>query len=305
MTSVAPRLDSLATLPTLPKAAQLHGWRRTWYRYRQRKSAVVALAFVLLMALVGIFAPVLAPHDPAEQGVFRERFASSSSEHWLGTDQLARDVLSRMMFGLRTSLLACLMAVVIAVAAGFILGVLSGYLGGIVDSLLMRLVDGILSIPGLLMVMSIVGILGPGLRNAMIGLAIVFTPVFARLVRGQVLSTKEDVYVEAARVMGAKDSRIVFRHIVPNSIAPIIVQALMTMGLALLVEGTLAYLGLSVKPPKTSLGSLLQNGFAFKERSQRMIWLPGLAITSLSWAFNVIADGLRDAIGRQEIGGGA
>jgi peptide/nickel transport system permease protein len=304
MTSVA-RLDSLATLPTLPKAAQLHGWRRTWYRYRQRKSAVVALGFVVLMVLVGILAPVLAPHDPAEQGGFRERFNSSSSEHWLGTDQLARDVLSRMMFGLRTSLLACLMAVVIAVTAGFILGVLSGYLGGVIDSLLMRLVDGILSIPGLLMVMSIVGILGPGLRNAMIGLAIVFTPVFARLVRGQVLSTKEDVYVEAARVMGAKDSRIVFRHIVPNSIAPIIVQALMTMGLALLVEGTLAYLGLSVKPPKTSLGSLLQQGFAFKERSQRMIWLPGLAITSLSWAFNVIADGLRDAIGRQEIGGGA
>ena len=306
MTSVAPRLDSLTTLPTLPKAAQLHGWRRTWYRFRQRKSAVVALGFVVLMVLVGILAPVLAPHDPAEQNTGAgQRFASSSAEHWLGTDHLGRDVTSRMMFGLRTSLLACLMAVVIAVTAGFIIGVLSGYLGGVVDSLLMRLADGILSIPGLLMVMSIVGILGPGLRNAMIGLAIVFTPVFARLVRGQVLSTKEDVYVEAARVMGAKDSRIVFRHIVPNSIAPIIVQALMTMGLALLVEGTLAYLGLSVKPPKTSLGSLLQQGFAFKERSQRMIWLPGLAITSLSWAFNVIADGLRDAIGRQEIGGGA
>jgi peptide/nickel transport system permease protein len=183
--------------------------------------------------------------------------------------------------------------------------VLSGYVGGVVDALLMRLVDGILSIPGLLMVMAIVGILGPGLRNAMIGLSVVFTPVIARLVRGQVLSTKSDVYVEASRVMGAKDSRIVLRHIVPNSIAPIIVQALMTMGLALLVEGTLSYLGLSVKPPKTSLGSLLQNGFAYKERSQRMIWLPGLAITLLSWAFNVIADGLRDAIGRQEIGGGA
>ena len=305
MTSLVPRVESLATLPTLPKAAQLHGWRRTWYRFRQRKSAVVALAFVLLMVLVGILAPVLAPHDPSDQLFLQDRFAGFSGDHLLGTDHLGRDVLSRMMFGLRTSLLACLLAVVISVTAGFIIGVLSGYIGGIVDSLLMRLVDGILSIPGLLMVMAIVGILGPGLRNAMIGLSIVFTPVFARLVRGQVLSTKEDVYVEAARVMGAKDSRIVFRHIVPNSIAPIIVQALMTMGLALLVEGTLAYLGLSVKPPKTSLGSLLQNGFAFKERSQRMIWLPGLAITALSWAFNVIADGLRDAIGRQEIGGGA
>ena len=302
--TIAGPIETAATLPTLPKAAQLHGWRRTWYRFRQRKSAVVALAFVVLMVLLAILAPVIAPHDPADQHL-TDRFASFSGEYWFGTDNLGRDMLSRMLFGLRNSLLACLLAVAIALAAGFIIGVVSGYVGGVVDSLLMRLVDGILSIPGLLMVMAIVGILGPGLRNAMIGLSIVFTPVFSRLVRGQVLSTKEDVYVEASRVMGAKDSRIVLRHIVPNSIAPIIVQALMTMGLALLVEGTLSYLGLSVKPPKTSLGSLLQNGFANKEQTQRMIWLPGLAITSLSWAFNVIADGLRDAIGRQELGGGA
>ena len=304
MTSVAPRLDALTALPTLPKAAQLHGWRRTWFRFRQRKSAVIALGFVVVMVLIAVLAPVLAPYDTAEQHL-QDRFASSSGKYWLGTDNLGRDALSRMMFGLRTSLLACLLAVAIALTAGFIIGVVSGYVGGIVDSLLMRLCDGILAIPGLLMVMAIVGILGPGLRNAMIGLSIAFTPTFARLVRGQVLSTKSDVYVEAARVMGAKDSRIVFRHIVPNSVAPIIVQALMTMGLALLVEGTLSYLGLSVKPPRTSLGSLLQGGFAYKERSQRMIWLPGMAITLLSWAFNVIADGLRDAIGRQEIGGGA
>ena len=209
------------------------------------------------------------------------------------------------MFGLRTSLLACLMAVTIALIAGFIIGVISGYVGGAIDSVLMRLVDGILSIPTLLLLMAIIGVLGPGLRNAMIALAVVFTPTFARLVRGQVLATKSDVYVEAARVMGAKDSRIVFRHIVPNSLAPIIVQALMTMGLALLAEGTLSYLGLSIKPPGTSLGTLLQRGFSYKERSQRMILIPGFAILLLTWSFNVIADGLRDAIGRQEIGGTA
>ena len=303
MTSVA-RLDTTATLPTLPKAAQLHGWRRTWYRFRQRKSAVVALGYVVFMVIIAVLAPVIAPHEPADQNL-QDRFASFSGEYLFGTDQLGRDLLSRMLFGLRTSLLACLLAVAIALTAGFIIGILSGYIGGVVDSLLMRLVDGILAIPGLLMVMAIVGILGPGLRNAMIGLSVAFTPTFARLVRGQVLSTKSDVYVEAASVMGARDSRIVFRHIVPNSVAPIIVQALMAMGLALLVEGTLSYLGLSVKPPGTSLGSLLQQGFAYKEQTQRPIWLPGLAITSLSWAFNVIADGLRDAIGRQEIGGGA
>ena len=247
---------------------------------------------------------MLAPFDPAEQHL-TDRFAGFSSTYWLGTDDLGRDLLSRLLFGLRTSLLACLMAVTIALIAGFIIGVFSGYVGGAVDSVLMRIVDGILSIPTLLLLMAIIGVLGPGLRNAMIGLAVVFTPTFARLVRGQVLSTKSDVYVEAARVMGAKDSRIVFRHIVPNSLAPIIVQALMTMGLALLAEGTLSYLGLSIKPPGTSLGTLLQRGFAYKERSQRMILIPGFAILLLTWSFNVIADGLRDAIGRQEIGGAA
>lgn len=302
MTSVAPRLEALDSLVTLPKGAQLHGWRRTWFRFRQRKSAVVALGFVVLMALLAVLAPVLAPHDPADIDA-TARYAGFSGKYWLGTDDLGRDLLSRMLFGLRTSLLACLMAVAIALAAGFIIGVLSGYLGGAVDSILMRLVDGILSIPSILLLMSIIGVLGGGLRNAMIGLSIIFTPTFARLVRGQVLATKSDVYVEAARVMGATDKRIVFRHIVPNSFAPIIVQGLMTMGLALLAEGTLSYLGLSIKPPGTSLGTLLQRGFAYKERYQRGIWLPGLTITLLSWSFNVIADGLRDAIGRQEIGG--
>lgn len=304
MTTVGRRLDTIAALPTLPKAAQLHGWRRTWFRFRQRTSAVVALSYVVVIVLIAVMAPVLAPHDPAEQNL-QDRFATFSTKYWLGTDDLGRDLTSRMMFALRTSLVACLLAVTLALVAGFVIGVVSGYVGGVVDSVLMRLIDGVLSVPSLLLVMAIVGVLGPGIRNAMIGLAVIFTPTFARLVRAQVMSTKSDVYVEAARVMGAKDSRIIFRHIVPNSIAPIIVQALMTMGLALLAEGTLSYLGLSIKPPGTSLGTLLQRGFSYKERSQRPIWLPGMAITSLSWAFNVIADGLRDAIGRQEIGGAA
>jgi ABC-type dipeptide/oligopeptide/nickel transport system permease subunit len=247
---------------------------------------------------------VIAPFEPAEQNL-QDRWSGSTSTYWFGTDDLGRDILSRMLFGLRTSLLACLMAVTLALFAGFVIGVIAGYFGGAVDSILMRIIDGILAVPSLLLLMAIIGVLGGGLRNAMIGLSIVFTPTLARLVRGQVLATKADVYVEAARVMGATDKRIVFRHIVPNSFAPIIVQALMTMGLALLVEGTLSYLGLSIKPPGTSLGTILQRGFQFKERGQRMILLPGLTITLLSWSFNVIADGLRDAISRQEIGGSA
>jgi peptide/nickel transport system permease protein len=287
----------------LPAAARLHGWRRTWYRYRHRPSAVIALAFIVVVVALATLAPVIAPYDPADQHL-RDRFSSFSSKYWLGTDDLGRDLLSRMLYGLRTSLVASLMAVAIALVAGFLIGVASGYVGGWLDTVLMRAMDGVLSIPGLLLAMGIIGVLGPGLRNAMLALSVIFTPTFARLVRGQVLATKEDVYVEAARVSGATDSRVVWRHIVPNSLSPIIVQALITMGLALLAEGALSYLGLSVKTPGTSLGTLVQRGFSYKERTQRLIIIPGLAITSLAWAFNVIADGLRDAIGRQELGGG-
>jgi ABC-type dipeptide/oligopeptide/nickel transport system permease subunit len=298
-------VTDLALEPTLalPAAARLHGWRRTWYRFRHRPAAVVALAFVGVVVALAVLAPVIAPYDPADQHT-RDRFASFSSKYWLGTDDLGRDLLSRMLYGLRASLVASLLAVTIALVAGFLIGVTSGYVGGKVDMVLMRLMDGILSIPGVLLAMAIIGVLGPGVRNAMLALSVIFTPTFSRLVRGQVLATKEEVYVEAARVAGATDTRVVLRHIVPNSLSPIIVQALITMGLALLAEGALSYLGLSVQSPGTSLGTLVQRGFSYKERTQRLIVIPGLMITALAWSFNLIADGLRDAIGRQELGGG-
>jgi len=262
----------------------------------------VALGFILVVVAFAVLAPVIAPYDPAKVHA-RDRFAGISSKYWLGTDDLGRDLFSRLLYGLRTSLVASLLAVAIALAVGFVIGVVSGYVGGRVDSVLMRAMDGVLAIPGLLLALAIIGVLGPGLRNAMLALSVIFAPTFARLVRGQVLATKEEVYVEAARVSGATDRRIVWRHVVPNSLSPIIVQALITMGLALLAEGALSYLGLSVKTPGTSLGTLVQRGFSYKERTQRLIVIPGLMITLLAWAFNVIADGLRDAIGRQELGG--
>jgi peptide/nickel transport system permease protein len=293
-----------STVSGLPRAAQLHGWRRTWYRFRQRRAAMVALAFVVLMLLAAILAPLLAPFDPAEQHL-GDRFLGFSGKFWLGTDDLGRDLLSRMLYGLRTSLLASAISVALALVLGFLLGVLAGYVGGKLDVVLMRLTDGVLAIPSLLMTMAIIGVLGIGLRSVTIGLGVTFAPTFARLCRGQVLAVKEEQFVEAARVAGASDWRIVRRHVVPNAISPVIVQALMTMGFALLAEGALSYLGLSVRPPGSSLGTLLQRGFAYKERSQHAIIMPGLVITSLSWAFNIVADGLRDAIGRGELGGGA
>ena len=303
MTVTAPITPIGAVAPDLPAAAQLHGWRRTWYRFRQRRSAMLALAFVVLTLLAAVLAPLIARYDPAKLHT-SDRFKGFSGKYWFGTDDLGRDLLSRMLYGLRTSLLASFSAVVLAVVVGFILGIASGYLGGKTDTLLMRLTDGVLAIPSLLMTMAIIGVIGIGLKSVIIGLGIAFAPTFARLCRAQVLAVKEEQFVEAARVAGSRDMSIVRRHIVPNAISPIIVQALMTMGFALLAEGALSYLGLSVRPPGSSLGTLLQRGFAYKERSTHAIIMPGLAITSLSWAFNVVADGLRDAIGRGELGGG-
>jgi peptide/nickel transport system permease protein len=288
----------------LPAAARLHGWRRTWFRFRQRKSAVIALTFVVVMLLAAIFAPLIAPFDPAKQHL-RDRFMGFSSTYWLGTDDLGRDMLSRMLFGLRTSLLASAAAVAVALVIGLAIGTISGYVGGRLDNFVMRVIDGFLAVPGLLMIMAIIGVLGAGLRSVIIGLAVAFTPTFARLCRGQVLAVKEEQFVEAARVMGANDRRIVLRHVIPNSMSPVIVQALMSMGFALLAEGALSYLGLSVRPPGSSLGTLLKRGFDYKEQSQLLIIMPGLVITLMSWAFNVVADGLRDAIGRDEVGTGS
>ena len=288
-------------LEGLPKVAQLHGWRRTWYRFRQRRSAMAALIFLVLMLVVTLLAPALAPYAPSDQHL-SDRFSGFSTTYWLGTDDLGRDILSRGMFGLRTSLLASSVAVAIALAIGFVIGTASGYLGGFTDGLLMRINDGVMAVPGLLMTMAIIGVLGPGLRSVTIGLGVAFSPTFARLCRGQVLEVKEEQYVEAARVSGARDGRILFRHIVPNAVSPIIVQALMAVGFALLAESALSFLGLSVRPPDASLGSLLQRGFAYRERSQLLIIVPGVMITALAWAFNLVADGLRDAIGRADVG---
>jgi peptide/nickel transport system permease protein len=289
--------------PDLPRAALLHGWRRTWFRFRQRKTALVAFLFLVVMLLTAVLAPVLAPHDPARQ-YLRDRNQGIGRDYLLGTDDLGRDLLSRLMYGLRTSLLAAFIAVCIALLIGLVLGVVAGWVGRWLDAVLMRLTDGVIAIPGLLMTMAIIGVLGPGLRSIIIGLGVAFSPTFARLFRAQVLAVKEEQYVEAAIVAGASDFRIIRRHVLPNTLAPIIVQALMAMGLALLAEGALSFLGLSVRPPGSSLGAILQRGFSFKERTQHPIIMAGLVITALSWAFNVVADGLRDAIGRGEVGAG-
>ncbi len=277
----------------LPPAAgsSLH---RTWKRFRHDRIAMVALVVLLVIVLAGALANVVAPYDPT--AVNADVLAGPSRAHLLGTDDIGRDLLSRLIYGTRFSLLASLAAVAAATTAGCAIGLVSGWVGGAVDTVLMRLTDALLAFPGLLVAMGIVGILGPGVQNAMLGLAIAFMPAFVRLVRGQVLAIREEPFIEAATVSGVGGMNIVRRHVIPNIAGPVIVQCLATMSLALLAEGALSFLGLSVQPPASSLGSLLGRGFAVINQTAWLIFWPGLVITLACWTFNAIADGLRSSL---------
>jgi peptide/nickel transport system permease protein len=274
--------------------------RRIWGRFLGRPAGVAGLVVVCILGLVSLLAPVISPYDLDE--VTSQFRASPSSDHWLGTDAIGKDTFSQLLFGMRTSLWASLVAVTLAVVVGTAVGLCSGYFGGRTDQALMRLVDAVLSFPGLLTAMVVVGLLGPSVLNAMIGLSVAFMPLFARLVRGQVLAVREEGYVKAALVVGTGPGRIIRRHILPNVAPALVVQAFMTLGFALLAEGALAFLGLSVSPPETSLGSMLRRGFGAVNATPRLVIVPGLAITVLTLAFNAIADGLRDAMARHDVG---
>ena len=269
-----------------------------WRRFRRQKIAMAGAIVILVVTLAGIFAPLLAPHGVGE--MTSEFMATFSRKHYLGTDNTGFDLYSRLLFGIRTSLLASMIAVGLALLGGMLLGLLSGYIGGWLDTVLMRTTDAIMALPGLLMAMAVVGVLGHGVVNAMIGLSVAFMPGFARLVRGQVLAVKEESFVEAARVIGAGSPRIIRKHILPNIASPLIVQTFVSIGFALLAEGALAYIGLSVQPPDASLGNLLQQGFQFINQTPRLMLVPGVVIVLLSLSFNAVADGIRDAMANKE-----
>lgn len=271
--------------------------RRAWKRFRRQRFSMFALIALTVIAIIAIFAPWLVPQDP--NVIAGRPLQPPSSDHWFGTDDIGRDLFSRTLLGMRFSLGVSLIAVSISLGIGLAVGLVSGYFGGAVDMVLMRVVDAIMAFPGLLMAMAVVGILGPGIRNAMIGLAVAFSPTFARLVRGEVLALREESYVEAARVAGVGHFAMVRRHVLPNMLPPVLVQTFLMMGIALVAEGALSFLGLSIQPPDSSLGSLLQRGFTVINLTARLIIIPGVIISLLSWLFNTLADGLNDALGRR------
>lgn len=274
------------------------GLRRFARRFFQQKPAVVAAIFLILIVGSAIFAPLLATHDPYLQDL-SSYLQSPSMSNWFGTDDLGRDLYSRMLFAGRVSLLAALQSVVVALVLGVIPGIVAGYSGGWIDALIMRITDAIMAFPPLILAISIVAVLGPGLRNAMFAIGIIFAPRFLRLGRGATLAVRQETYIEAARSIGTPRRTIIRRHVLPNVAAPLIVQASLLMGVAMLAEAALSFIALGVQAPEASWGSLLQRGFRLTQSAPWLTIFPGIPIALTVLSLNVLGDGLRDSLGKE------
>ena len=268
---------------------------RALRRFVRRRAALLGAAYLVLLIGGALAAPAIAPYDPLRQDP-GAMLSTPSRAHWLGTDDLGRDVLSRLLYGARLSLGASLMAVAIATLAGLPIGLAAGYLGGAADDVLMRVIDALQAFPALILAMAISAALGPGLVNVMIAVGIVYTPRFARLVRGQVLSLREELFVEGARAAGASHLRIIARHVLPNVVAPVTVQVSIGVAFALLAETSLSFLGVGIKPPEPSWGTDVGRGYRFMRLAPWLVFIPGSVILLTTLAFNMVGDGMRDAL---------
>ncbi|MGX2961639.1 ABC transporter permease [Peribacillus sp. JNUCC 23] len=262
----------------------------------RNRFAAFGLFIMLLLILTAIFAPVIATHSPDKMNVTKTLLGIGAEGHLLGTDNYGRDIFSRLVYGARISILVGLGAVLFGAVIGSLLGVIAGYFGGKFDSIIMRIMDGLSAFPFILLAITLMSVLGQGLMNVIIAIGIGNIPGFARVVRGQVLSVKQSEYIEVTRSLGAKHSRIIFHHVLPNSIAPLIVYATMSIAGAIISEASLSFLGLGVQPPTASWGSMLQDGKNFLVLNPHMATIPGLAILITVVGINLFGDGLRDAL---------
>jgi peptide/nickel transport system permease protein len=266
-----------------------------WYRFRQNKIALVGFIFISFIIFLAIFAPFIAPYDPYEMNS-AAMLQGPSAAHFFGTDSFGRDILSRIIYGSQISLKVGFISVGLSLVLGVAIGVIAGFYGRWVDSVLSRITDVMFSFPDILLALIIMAILGPSLTNLMIAIGIVYTPIFARIARGSVLSIKESLFIEAARSMGVNPLVIIWRHILPNTLAPIIVQVTLSFAFAILAEAALSFLGLGVSPDTPSWGIMLSEAKDWMELAWWSAIFPGLAITIAVFSFNVLGDGLRDAL---------
>ncbi|HEU5139214.1 MAG TPA: ABC transporter permease [Bacillales bacterium] len=266
-----------------------------WKGFKKNRLAMAGAIIIFIFLLMGAFAGIIAPEGYNEQNL-PEQLSKPSSENWFGTDSLGRDVFNRVVYGARISIRVGVLSVLGSIVVGTLLGILAGYYGKWVDTLISRLFDIILAFPSILLAIGIVAVLGPSLTNALIAIATINIPRFGRVIRSRVLSLKEEEYIMAAKSVGMRDSRILFRHILPNSFAPLIVQATLGIGTAILNAAALGFLGLGAQPPHPEWGAMLSDAIPYLQQAPWTVIYPGLAIMLTVLGFNLIGDGLRDAL---------
>ena len=252
-------------------------------------------AILLLLTAAALFAPVVAPYDPLGQNLDQD-LIPRSSEHWLGTDKLGRDILSRIIYGGRISLLVGITTVALSLAIGIVIGSLSGYFGGWIDQMLMRLVDILMAFPGILLAIAFTAVLGPGLDHVILALCLIGWTSYARLVRGEILSLRERDFIQAARSLGCRPKRIILRHLLPNLLPPLLIQSTFGLAAAIVAEGSLSFLGLGVEPPTPSWGAMLNDGRQFLLVAPHLTTYPGLALMITVLALNLVGDALQERL---------
>ena len=290
----------MASVADIPFASAAGDARRTTRAHPLRRlvarpAAAVGLVVVVVFITIAVFAPLIAPYDPIATNFGAVRKAPSAA-HWFGTDEIGRDVLSRVIFGARASLEAGVLSVLISLAIGVPTGLLAGYAGGTIDTLISRVTDALLACPFLILAIALAAFLGPSLANAMIAIGISATPVFIRLTRGTTLAVRSEDYVLAARAIGNSPLRIAVRHVLPNIVPPLLVQATLAIAAAVIAEASLSFLGLGQQPPQPSWGSMLNTAKNYIDNAAWMAIWPGLSIFLLVLSFNLVGDGLRDAL---------
>lgn len=266
-------------------------------RFVRDRVAMTALAFLVALIVIAVFAPEIAPYSPTRN--FPLLNTGPSAHHWLGTDDIGRDTLSRVIFGTRISLEAAFVIVLLAVVVSLPIGLVAGYFSGLTDNVLMRVMDALFAFPPLLLAITVAALLGKSLHNVIIAIAVTFVPGTVRVIRGQVLSVREEAYIEASRSAGANPVRMLVRHVLPNVASPLIVQGALAFGYAILAEAGLSFLGLGVQPPSASWGVMLQEAYQFVLSNPWGTIVPGAAIALTVLAFNLVGDGMRDALGRE------
>ena len=288
-------LEAPLTTPAIRTSSGTSAWRRTARVFARNRLVLAGAILVVLVVLTALLARLIAPYDPIANNI-RAALQPPSSLYFFGTDRFGRDVFSRVVFGSQLSLLVGLVSVAISATFGTLLGLTSGFFGGWIDDVIGRVMDVLFSFPALVLAIAIAATLGPGITNAIIAIAVVYAPLFGRVVRGPVLVERSKDYVEAARALGVGSSRLILRHVLPNVLSPLIVQVTLTISHAILLESYLSFLGLGTQPPYPSWGTMLQENRTFLETAPWTSLFPGLAIMLAVLAFNLLGDGIRDVL---------